>query len=62
MIMIIRYSIDKWISQTVNMYYSENLVLISRYHYNFKRKVNLILDGLFGKVNLKLLSVCYSRF
>ena len=49
MIMIIRYSIDKWISQTVNMYYSENLVLISRYHYNFKRKVNLFLDGLLGK-------------
>ena len=47
MIMIIRYSIDKWISQTVNMYYSENLDLVSRYHYNFKRKVNLFLDGLF---------------
>ena len=42
MIMIIRYSIDKWISQTVNMYYSKNLVLISKYHYNFKRKENSI--------------------
>ena len=43
MIMIIRYSIDKWISQTVNMYYSKNLVLISEVSLQFYKKSKFVM-------------------